>query len=235
MTPDGISVGVVDDHDLLVIGIRALLANPTAPARFLAGSDTVPGLLRTRRNFDVVVLDVRLNDGSAADENVRALAGEGHPVLLHADSTHREAIPVLRRSQARGLVWKTDPARQLLRGIVSVANGERFDPPPGDQHVDLTHREEEVLRLYVTGLRYAETAAALDPPISAESVKTYLTRIRKRYADGGRPASTRMELRRRALEDGLVLPEETQLQVGCEGSRVTPGAVAPALRAGRPR
>lgn len=209
--PGGIAVGVVDDHSLLVVGIRALLASPTSPARFVAGASTVPGLLQTRQDFDVVVLDVRLNDGSLPEENVRALANQGHTVLLHADLTHREAVPVLRRSPARGLVWKTDPARQLLRGIVTVASGERFDPAPTNHHVVLTHRETEVLRLYAAGLKYAETAAALNPPVSAESVKTYLTRIRKRYADVGRPASTRMELRRRALEDGLLPPEETQL------------------------
>jgi hypothetical protein len=56
-------------------------------------------------------------------------------------------------------------------------------------------------------MKYAETAAALDPPVSVESVKTYLQRVRRRYDEAGRPASTRMELRRRALEDGLLPPE----------------------------
>jgi hypothetical protein len=60
-------------------------------------------------------------------------------------------------------------------------------------------------------MKYAETAAALDPPVSVESVKTYLSRIRKRYADAGRPASTRIELRQRALEDGLLPPENGEL------------------------
>jgi DNA-binding CsgD family transcriptional regulator len=45
------------------------------------------------------------------------------------------------------------------------------------------------------------------PPISVESVKTYLSRIRKRYEAAGRPASTRLELRQRALEDGILAPE----------------------------
>lgn len=206
-----ISVGVVDDHDLLVAGVRSLLASPHSPARFVAGASTVPGLLQARRDFDVVVLDVRLNDGSLPEENVRALTNLGHTVLLHADCSHREALPVLKRSPARGLVWKTDPAVELVRGIVAVANGDPWAPASADRHVDLTHRETEVLRLYAAGLTYAATAERLDPPISVESVKTYLTRIRKRYAAVGRPASTRLELRRRALEDGLLPPEEAQL------------------------
>jgi hypothetical protein len=47
--------------------------------------------------------------------------------------------------------------------------------------------------------------------VSVESVKTYLSRIRKRYGDANRPASTRIELRTRALEDGLLPPEDGDL------------------------
>ncbi|HEX6249062.1 MAG TPA: response regulator transcription factor [Nocardioidaceae bacterium] len=198
---------MVDDHDLMVAGVRALLSTHNSPARFVAGSDSVTGLLRTQRDIDVVVLDVRLHDGTHAEENVRTLEGRGLPVLLHADKGHREAAPVLARSGAHGLVWKNDPAIHLLRAIVAVSRGERWVPPNSPRPVSLTQREREVLCLYVTGMKYAETAAALDPPVSVESVKTYLSRIRKRYADAGRPASTRMELRQRALEDGLLPPE----------------------------
>ena len=206
-TGDRIKVGVVDDHDLLVAGVRALLSTQNSPARFVAGAATVQGLLRTRHDFDVVLLDVRLHDRSDSEENIRVLDKNGFAVLLYADRSHREAAPILARSAARGLVWKNDPALQLLRAIVAVSKGEQWIPPNCTRPVDLTHRETEVLRLYATGMKYAETAAALDPPVSVESVKTYLSRIRKRYADAGRPASTRMELRQRALEVGLLPPE----------------------------
>lgn len=203
-----IRVGVVDDHDLLVAGVRALLSTPNSPARFVAGADSVAGLVRTRREIDVVLLDVRLHDGSHPEENIRTCDQLGWTVLLHADRSHREAAPILARSAARGLVWKNDPAIQLLRAIVAVAQGQTWVPPDANHAVDLTQRETEVLRLYATGMKYAETAKALTPPVSVESVKTYLSRIRKRYAEAGRPASTRMELRQRAIEDGLIAPEE---------------------------
>lgn len=204
---DRIKVGVVDDHDLMVAGVRALLSTQRSPAHFVAGAGTVPALLRTQHEFDVVVLDVRLDDGSQAEENVRTLSSRGYPVLLHADQSHREAAPILHRSPASGLVWKNESPIELLRAIVTVAKGERWVPSNCVRATSLTHRETEVLRLYASGLKYAETAAALDPPVSVESVKTYLSRIRKRYFDAGRPASTRIELRQRALEDGLLPPE----------------------------
>jgi two-component system, NarL family, nitrate/nitrite response regulator NarL len=200
-------VGVVDDHDLMVAGIRALLSARNSPARFAAGARTVDALLEAAKEFDVVILDVRLDDGSTPEENIRRLTTEGHRVLLHADFRHREASPTMVRSGARGLVWKNDPVRSLLDAVMHVAEGGSWTPEDDGHSVDLTHRETEVLRLYAAGLKYAETAAALDPPVSVESVKTYLQRIRRRYDEAGRPASTRMELHQRALEDGLLPPE----------------------------
>jgi DNA-binding NarL/FixJ family response regulator len=204
---DRIRVGAVDDHDLMLAGVRALLSTQNSPARFVAGADSVAGLLRTQPVLDVVVLDVRLQDGSRPEDNIATLKERGVPVLLHADRGHREAVPILVRAGAQGLVWKNDPATHLLRAIVAVGHGEQW-LPVGDPHpVNLTPRETEVLRLYATGMRYAEVATSLEPPVSVESVKTYLSRIRKRYADAHRPAATRMELRQRALEEGLLPPE----------------------------
>ena len=214
-------VGVVDDHDLLVAGVRALLSSRNSPARFVTGAHTVDGLLECDEELDVVILDVRLDDGSTTEDNIRRLTTEGHNVLLHADMRHREATPMLNRSGAMGLVWKNEPARTLLNAIVAVAEGEHWISDTDSTMVDLTHRETEVLRLYACGLKYSETAAALDPPVSIESVKTYLQRIRRRYDEAGRTASTRMELRQRALEDGLLPPE---------GTRLRPGTLAPQAR-----
>ncbi|HET6627493.1 MAG TPA: LuxR C-terminal-related transcriptional regulator [Nocardioidaceae bacterium] len=208
MTPaNKVQVGVVDDQDLLVAGIRGLLSPRSSPARFVAAAPTVVGLLTSGERFDIVVLAVRLNDGTTVEDNVARLTEAGHAVLLHADARHREASPTLIRTGARGLVWKNEPARTLLRAIISVANGGTWVSEHDASVVELTHRETEVLRLYATGMKYAETAAALDPPISVDSVKTYLQRVRRRYDEAGRPASTRMELRQRALEDGLLPPE----------------------------
>lgn len=210
-THSRILVGVVDDHDLLVAGVRALCSASHSPAQFAAGARTVRDLLHANPRLDVVVLDVRLSDGSSTEENVGRLTQLGMHVLLHADRSHREAVPILSRTAARGLVWKNDSPRDFLRAVVAVARGEHWSPPDAQRSVDLTHRETEVLKLYATGLKYAETAAALSPPISVESVKTYLTRVRKRYEAAGRPASTRLELRRRALEDGLLTSQHSEI------------------------
>jgi len=136
-TGDKIKVGVVDDHDLMVAGVRALLSTQNSPARFIAAADSVDGLLRTQHDLDVVVLAVRLGDGSHPRTTSTPLKGRGLPVLLHADRTHREAAPILVRAGAHGLVWKNDPAIHLLRAIVAVSQGEHWMPVGGPHAVSL--------------------------------------------------------------------------------------------------
>ncbi|MGZ4429725.1 MAG: response regulator transcription factor [Nocardioidaceae bacterium] len=208
MNGSRVRVGVIDSHDLLLAGARALMSAQHSPAEFVSGANTVDRLLRQTPELDVVLLDIRLSDGTSAEDNVRRLAAEGWAVLLHADIRQREAAPILRRSAACGLVWKNDGARALLEALVAVGRGEQWIAADlNGKGVDLTHRETQVLISYAAGQTYAETAAQLTPAISVESVKTYLSRIRKRYEAAGRPASTRLELRQRALEDGIIPPE----------------------------
>ncbi|MGZ4494822.1 MAG: hypothetical protein ACXVWU_08990 [Nocardioides sp.] len=206
-----VKVGVVDDHDLVLAGTRALMSAHNSHAEFVLGAKSVDNLLGHAHELDVVVLDVRLSDGSVAEDNVRRLQAHGWRVLLHADIRHREAGPTLQRSGAAGLVWKNHPVLTLLEAIVTVARGQAWSSWVPEQSKGdtprLTQRELQVLRSYACGHTYAETAAKLDPPIGVESVKTYLARIRKRYDDAGRPAATRIELRQRALEDGIIAPE----------------------------
>jgi DNA-binding NarL/FixJ family response regulator len=206
-----VRVGVVDDHDLLLAGARALMSAQNSPAVFVAGSKTVEGLLGRGHELDVVLLDIRLSDGSVPEENVERLYSAGWRVLLHADLRHREAGPMLHRTPASGVVWKNRGVLTLLDAVVTVARGhtwsDRFLDGLAGSGPRLTDRETQVLRAYVSGHTYAQTAASLEPPIGVESVKTYLARIRKRYEAVGRPATSRIELRQRALEDGIIAPE----------------------------
>ncbi|MBN9194679.1 MAG: helix-turn-helix domain-containing protein, partial [Microbacterium sp.] len=65
-----------------------------------------------------------------------------------------------------------------------------------------SERETEVLRLYAGGQTADLVAAALF--ISRDTVNDHIRRIRAKYAAAGRPAPTKVDLFKRAVEDGLV-------------------------------
>ena len=70
------------------------------------------------------------------------------------------------------------------------------------QRPKLSHGEEEALRLYVSGYSTNEVAAQMN--VQYETAKTYLRRVREKYAKAGRPASKKADLIRRAAEDGFL-------------------------------
>lgn len=66
----------------------------------------------------------------------------------------------------------------------------------------LSERERAVLVAVLSGASSGTVAAGLG--IRESTVNAYLTRIRTKYALVGRPAPSRVDLMRRALEDGLL-------------------------------
>lgn len=69
----------------------------------------------------------------------------------------------------------------------------------------LSVREREVVRLYATGLPLKAVADRLG--ISYSTAKENITRVRVKYVEVGRPAPTKVDLLRRAMEDGLVVED----------------------------
>ncbi len=73
---------------------------------------------------------------------------------------------------------------------------------PGLDEVGLSPRQLEVLELYASGEK-ADRVARLTG-LAPQTVNDYLQRIRQKYAAVGRPAPTKTDLYKRAVEDGGV-------------------------------
>lgn len=75
----------------------------------------------------------------------------------------------------------------------------------------LSDREIEVLRAWLTSNSKREVAAALF--ITECTVQTHLVRIREKYAAAGRPASSKVALFVRAVEDGFCSIREVAREI----------------------
>lgn len=91
-------------------------------------------------------------------------------------------------------VARETPAQREWRPLPTGASAH--------QRPKLSHGEEEALRLYVSGYSTNEVAAQMN--VQYETAKTYLRRVREKYAKVGRPASKKSDLIRRAAEDGFL-------------------------------
>ena len=203
----------MEDHALIAIGFRDLVA--AQPDLLLAGmTDHVAGLDDIEGPLDLVVLDLRLADGSLPQDNVNAIHARGSHVLVYTGAEDRRMIQSAARSGALGLIRKSSDPATLLEAIRTAASGGEvfgadwaaaIDADANLRDAKLSSREQEILGLYASG----ETAAsvALHTGLSRETVADYVSRIRRKYADAGRPAYSRVDLYKRAIEDGFILED----------------------------
>ncbi|WP_406245933.1 response regulator [Microbacterium sp. M] len=213
-------VALIDDHESVRLGLEAACGRDGSQTVVFSGS-TVGSYLEWRRTTgappaDVVVLDLTLGDGTTVTENVSALVDDGASVVIHSVADRPVAVREALVAGAAGIISKSSALDDVLDAIRTVARGEALNNVEwasaieGDRDfadAQLSWREREVLRLYATGLPMRAVAERLG--VAYSTAKENINRIRVKYVEVGRPAPTKIDLLRRAMEDGLVEPDGT--------------------------
>jgi DNA-binding NarL/FixJ family response regulator len=212
-------IAAVDDHPALLAGLRIELATLDEGLEFVATAPTVPDLLLRLRGTpapDVVLLDLRLGDGSRPEDNVARLLEAGSRVLVYTEGRqHAEALAAM-QAGAQGVLLKDRPVATVAEALWAVSEGDTVSSAETaaalqvdeDLTSHLSPQERRVLELYAGGMPARSVALRLG--VTLETAKSYLKRIRAKYAAVDRPAYTRMELYRRAVEDGVLAPLQAQ-------------------------
>ena len=194
MSAPQLRVMLVDDHEVVRAGIRALLeAVPGFEVVAEAGTvrDAIQQALVARP--DLVVMDVRLSDGSGieATREIRARQPEIKVLMLttYADD---EALFASIMAGAAGYVLKQVRAGELVRAIRTVAAGENLldtdvtrnvlDRIRRGKHLvkderlaRLSPQEERILELVADGCTNGQIGAQLH--LAEKTVKNYVSSI----------------------------------------------------------
>lgn len=211
-----IRAGIVDDHQVIRLGLAGaarLNSQVASPPIAITGSTpTVNELLANRQAvFDVVILDLSLNDDSTPGDNVRQLRQAGFPVLIFTLGEKVELIRQALAAGAAGVSRKSEDLQHTLSMMRRVAAGDTIDNQElaaaisidtGFVDAQLSDRERETLRLYATG--YTGVQVGIRMNIATNTVNTNLKRIREKYSAAGRYSPTKIELRKRAVEDKII-------------------------------
>jgi two-component system response regulator DevR len=209
----GYRVALIDDHEIVARGFADLFS--TIPEVVVVATvTTVSALLESpegRAGFDLAILDLRLADGSTVSGNVDRLRETGAAVLAFTGGDDAQSMRDAARSGVLGVVRKSEPAAVLLDAITRAAAGEAIastewaaalDGDPQLSDAGLSPREREVLSLYAAGAKAPLVASRTG--LSELTVVDYIRRVRSKYERVGRPASTKIDLYKRALEDGIL-------------------------------
>ncbi len=212
-------IGLVEDHESVTLGLAAMLAREP-DLELVATAGTVPELLAQTTELDLVVLDLRLADSSSPQDNVTRLRAHGIEALVFTGAENAFLVRSAAKAGVLGVVRKSEDAATVVDAVRRAAAGDQVvttdwaaaidgDPSLGD--VGLSPRQEEVLTLYASGEKASRVARLTG--LSEQTVNDYLARIRQKYSDAGRPAPTKTDLYKRAVEDGwLPVPESPHLQ-----------------------
>lgn len=194
---------VVDDHEVVRAGLRALL--DSVPGLSVIGeADTELEAVRAARQLtpDVVVMDLRLGDGSGigACRDIVAERPETRVLILTAFPDEIAAAAAL-RAGAAGFLLKRTTGDGLIQAVKGASSERIVDAEvlrrivSGTDHgsVTLAPAERELAGLVAGGLTNADIAARLGLP--SATVKSQVSRLLARLG-----ATNRSELAARLIE-----------------------------------
>ncbi len=187
-----IRIFLVDDHELVRRGIAGLLSAERGME--VVGEAGSAAQARTRiraTNPDIVVLDVRLPDGSGIDvcRDVRS-ANPATKCIMLTGYDDDEAITSAVLAGASGYVLKDIRGSGLVDSIRAVARGQSLlDPALSTRVVErisqnqlkdprlgsLSSRENQILVLIAEGLTNREIGASLS--LAEKTVKNYVSAL----------------------------------------------------------
>jgi NarL family two-component system response regulator LiaR len=180
--PASIRVALVNDYEIVLEGLRALLRAYEPEIRVVE----IDLQVTPRRAVDVTLLDTYGEEHNMT-ERVRALARDptNGAIVVFSFSDHPAVVRQVLSDGAQGFISKAVPATTIADGIRAAARGERVmltqrsqrATMPGEllwpgRHIGLTERESELLALLPTGMTNRELAAHLY--LSENTIKTQL-------------------------------------------------------------
>jgi DNA-binding NarL/FixJ family response regulator len=207
-------VVVVDDHEMVVAGLKAMLAPFAGRVRVVGTAHGVTGALDvvTSLRPDIVLADVRMQGESGLDlcRRLAERLPEQRVVLLSVYDDEQYLFQAL-RAGAAGYLLKRIRGEELVgqlelaatgttvidatmagRVVESAARLERDEFWPG-AHLGLTHRESEVLALLVAGCSNRAIASRL--VIGDETVKSHVRSVLRKLGVADRTAAVAAALR----------------------------------------
>jgi DNA-binding NarL/FixJ family response regulator len=208
-----VRLAILDDHEVLLDGLSSWI---TANATDFDVTLMAPSWLQLVHSpafpTDLVFIDFQLREPVSIEARVRTCRAAGAKVIVLSSVDTVEAreralaagaAAFLSKSVSMSTVMET--ARRVM-GLQSSPGNREWRATAVETFAEtrpkLSPGEAEALRLYSTGFSTTEVATRMN--VQYETAKTYLRRVREKYARVDRPASKKADLIRRAAEDGYL-------------------------------
>jgi DNA-binding NarL/FixJ family response regulator len=207
-----IRVAIVDDHRML-LGALTEWIRSAQDIDMVAAVASWPELLTSPAfPVDVVLLDLDLKDNIPISLKISTLKTMAVKVVLMSTYSEPNVVREALAAGALGYLVKSEDASMIIEALRAAAVGESFVSAELDLALNagevggspkLSAQERRVMALYGGG--EPVKAVAFQLSISEETAKSYLKRIREKYRVAGFDVGTKVALRKRAIEDGILI------------------------------
>jgi DNA-binding NarL/FixJ family response regulator len=211
-TDGRIRVAIVDDHRML-LGALTEWIRSAQDIDMVAAVVSWPELLSSPAfPVDVVLLDLDLKDNIPISLKIATLKTMAVKVVLMSTYSEPNVVREALAAGALGYLVKSEEATMIIEALRAAAVGESFVSAELDLALNagevggspkLSAQERRVMALYGGG--EPVKAVAFQLSISEETAKSYLKRIREKYRVAGFDVGTKVALRKRAIEDGILI------------------------------
>src|SRR5690554_4375626 len=202
---------------MLLSALTEWVRTATDDLSMVAAVSSWPELL-THPEFpvDVVLLDLDLKDNIPISLKISTLKTTGVKTVLMSTYSDPNVVREALAAGALGYLVKSEDATMIVEAIRAAAEGESFISTELDLALNsgevggapkLSAQERRVMALYGGGEPVKAVAYQLG--ISEETAKSYLKRIREKYRVAGIDVGTKVGLRKRAIQDGILLQSES--------------------------
>ncbi|GAB3132291.1 response regulator transcription factor [Marisediminicola antarctica] len=210
-----IRLAILDDHEMLLDTMSSWIkANATDFDLALSAASWVDLVHSDNFPTELVLIDFQLREHVSIEARVRTCRAAGAKVVVISSLDTREARQRALDAGASAFLSKSLPMVEIMDEVRAVMGAPRGSQPPRDwrplpsgatsyPRPKLSAGETEALRLYASGSSTTEVAREMN--VQYETAKTYIRRVREKYAKVNRPAGKKADLIRRAAEDGYLL------------------------------
>jgi two-component system, NarL family, invasion response regulator UvrY len=204
---------IVDDHQVVHLGLQQMLAEEFAEATFGHAFTAAAGMDQARSGaWDLVILDLQLPDRDGLEVLGKLKKQQATlPVLVLSMFTEMEYAIRALQVGAAGYLCKQSVASELVQAVKQAVAGGRYITPAlaealaadanqagrVGRHEQLSQREYEVMKMIASGRSVKEIAGALD--LGDKTIFTYRARLLEKLG-----LKSDVEVARYALQHRLV-------------------------------
>lgn len=218
-TPASINILIVDDHDLVRLGIRKLLSNVT-DIKVLGEAATGEAAVQMAKKLNphIVLMDLKMPGIGGLEATHKLLRANPAIKVIAVTACDEEPFPYrVVRAGAAGYITKTASVEELVTAIRKVYSGQPYITPEIAQQMamrqvsdaakspfaQLSERELQVMWMITNGDKVSAIAERLC--LSAKTINTYRYRLFEKLNVKNDVELTHLALRYGMVEKDLLI------------------------------